>query len=269
GYLVGEIWKGEEVNAETGYSQHGLKSCFDFPMRYRLLQVLATQEETDQSEAYDEPASKLDDGFTTHDEYPDDAKPNLMLTNHDLIRFGDLIQRAPHLEYGKDNPDYWKRHKAAFSFLTAYTGPITIYYGDEIGREVENFVYDGDRGLHDDNAARDSGKIANFTPQEQSLKNYVAELMELRKNHPALWNGERTNLVAGEVKYADLKVDSETGDKMVYVLNTGTKGTTISISQSKVGGTKLVDAITEEGISANDDYEIEVEGLTGRFFLVQ
>lgn len=269
GYLVGEIWKGERGIAETGYSQDGLKSCFDFPMRYRLLQVLAAQEDTGQSGAYDEPARKLDEGFVTHDEYPEDAKPNLMLTNHDLIRFGDLIQRAPHLGYGKENPDYWKRHKAAFSFLTAYTGPITIYYGDEIGREVENFVYDGDRGLHDDNAARDSGKIANFTPQEQSLKNYVAELMELRENHPALWNGERTNLVAAEIKYADLKEDPKTGEKMVYALNTGTKGTIISISQSKVGGTKLVDALTGEEINANGSYEIEIEGLTGRFFLVE
>ncbi|MGM0368851.1 MAG: alpha-amylase family glycosyl hydrolase [Bacillota bacterium] len=269
GYMVGEIWDGEKEIAETGYSQDGLESCFDFPMRYNLVQVLATQEETEQSGAYDEPASKLDEGFESHDEYPDDAKPNLMLTNHDLVRFGDLIQRAPHLEYGKDNPDYWKRHKAAVSFLTAYTGPITIYYGDEIGREVENFVEEGDSGFYDDHASRDSGKISNLTTNEKELKNYVAELMELRDNHPALWNGERTNLVAGETKYADLKEDPETGEKMVYALNTGTSQTTISIPQSKVGGTKLVDALTEEEISANDDYEIEVEGLTGRFFLVK
>ncbi|GAL28796.1 neopullulanase [Vibrio variabilis] len=30
----------------------------------------------------------------THSAYPSHAKPNLMLGNHDLVRFGDLIQRG-------------------------------------------------------------------------------------------------------------------------------------------------------------------------------
>jgi glycosidase len=34
-----------------------------------------------------------------------------MVGNHDLVRLEDLIQRAPYLEYGKENDYYWKRHK--------------------------------------------------------------------------------------------------------------------------------------------------------------
>jgi hypothetical protein len=61
--------------------------------------------------------------------------PNLMLGNHDLVRFGDLLER------GNFNPaDYWQRHKAAFSFLAARSGPITLYYGEEFGDEVPGFA---------------------------------------------------------------------------------------------------------------------------------
>ncbi|TDX52516.1 alpha-amylase family glycosyl hydrolase [Orenia marismortui] len=269
GYLVGEIWDGSGNQiADEGYSQDGLKSAFDFPMRYSLVQVLATEEYTDNPWSYGESASKLNSyGFGTHSKYPADAHPNLMLTNHDLVRFGDLIQRAPNLGYGKENPDYWKRHKAAFSFLAAYTGPITLYYGDEIGREVEGFVNEGDSGYYDDHASRDSGKTFGFTAQEEDLKDYVSKLMNIRANHPALWNGERSNLVAENTKYADLKTDLDTGEEIVYVLNTGTSETTISVSN--VGGTKLVDLLTGEEITGSGNYDIPVGGLTGRFLLVQ
>jgi len=205
-------------------------------------------------------------GFWTHTKYPDDVHPNLMLTNHDLVRFGDLIQRAPNLGYGKGNNDYWKRHKAAYSFLAAYTGPITMYYGDEIGREVEGFVNEGDSGYYDDHASRDSGKVSGFTAKEEDLKDYITSLMKMRAEHPALWNGERTNLVAGTTQYADLKTDPDTGEKVLYLLNTGTSNTTISVS---IDGAKLVDLLTGEEIIGSGNYDIPVESLTGRFFSIQ
>ncbi|TDX52731.1 alpha-amylase family glycosyl hydrolase [Orenia marismortui] len=274
GYLVGEIWdgSGKEINS-IGYSQDGLKSLFDFPLRYSLVQVLASQEDTSVSYGYNQPVSKLNGayGYGNHKQYPDDAQPNLMLTTHDVVRFGDLIQRAPHLGYGKEHPDYWKRHKAAFSFMASYTGPITIYYGDEIGREVEGFIneqdiVDGEK-IYDDHAARDSAKVAGFTPQEKDLKNYLSRLMKMRDNNPALWNGERTNLIAGKTRYADLKVDPDTGDRIVYVLNAGTSETTISVSN--VGGSKLVDLLTGEEIIGSGSYDIPVDALTGRFLSVR
>ncbi|WP_172431900.1 alpha-amylase family glycosyl hydrolase [Orenia metallireducens] len=269
GYMVGEIWKGQNEINQEGYSQDGLESCFDFPMRYSLVQVLATQEHTDQSGAYGQPASVLNQGLASHDIYPSYAHPNLMLTNHDLVRFGDLIQRAPNLGYGKENSDYWKRYKAAYSFMAAYTGPITIYYGDEIGREVEGFIYEGDLGYYDDHVSRDNGKISGLTTEENDLKDYIAQLMNMRAEHPALWNGDRTNLIANQTQYADLKIDLETGEKIVYVLNTGTQSTTISISSSQIGGNKLVDLLSGDQINNSGTYYINVDGLSGRFLLIQ
>jgi hypothetical protein len=45
----------------------------------------------------------------------------------------------------RENSDYWKRHKLAFSFMGAFTGPIILYYGEEIGDRVE--AYAGGRRL--------------------------------------------------------------------------------------------------------------------------
>lgn len=269
GYIVGEDWEGPQDIQSHTYgtdSDSGLNSAFDFNTRYAIVQVFATQESTQQ---YGSPASTLNYAMNIHDNsYASHAIPNLMIDNHDLVRFGDLIQRAPYLGYGKENPDYWNRYKAAFSFLAAYTGPITIYYGDEIGDEVPGYVNDGDLGAHDDNCGRSNGQISGFDQNQQNLKDYVASLMNLREKNSALWNGTRTNLIANQTQYADLKQDGD--NKIVYALNTATTNSTIVISASKVGGTKLVDALTGETITSSaGNYEINVSGLTGRFLTVE
>ena len=145
-------------------------------------------------------ADELNASFSYVDKNIDGTYPNMFITNHDLVRFGDMIQRS-----GKGN--YWERHRAAISFLNAYTGPITLYYGDEWGAEVSN-----DGSYANDNESRSPGKISGFNTEEQSLVNYTAKLMAIRKEHPALWRGKRTNLIASGQQYADLKTDTKTGD---------------------------------------------------------
>ncbi|HNZ26094.1 MAG TPA: alpha-amylase family glycosyl hydrolase [Spirochaetota bacterium] len=271
GYMVGEIWDSETNIQLWGYNAEGnagLKSCFDFPLRYVLAQVLATQEEINQPGAYNQPATKLVSGYATHSAYSAWARPNLMLTNHDLVRFGDLIQRAPHLKYGKERPDYWKRHKAAFSFMTSYTGPITIYYGDEIGDEVANFVNKGDSGYYDDHVSRSSGQTSGFDANQSDLKNYLTSLMNLRESNPALWRGTRSHISADTYTYVDLKTDG--AQKMLYVLNVSTDSKTVTVSQSAVGGTTLRGALGAANVNASGGgYSISIEGLTGKFYFVE
>ncbi|MBM7557360.1 alpha-amylase family glycosyl hydrolase [Halanaerobacter jeridensis] len=274
GYMVGEIWDGSGNQiANEGYGQNGLQSAFDFPVRYSLTQVLATQEDASVSWGYNQPASKLagDYGINNRQQYPDYAQPNLMLTNHDLVRFGDLIQRAPHLGYGPENYDYWKRHKAAFSFMASYTGPITLYYGDEIGEEVEGYVNDQDsvngEVIYDDHASRDGGEVAGFTSQEEDLKNYLSKVMTIRKNHPALWNGDYKFLTLNDDIYSVLKTDPESGEEIIYILNAGLNQTTVS--NLDVEALTLEDLMTGEIIDASKNYDIQINGLSSRFLLVK
>lgn len=132
-------------------------------MRYRIVETLAVNESGVGGRGVD----WLDNGYQTHNQYPSHAQPNLMIGNHDLVRFGDLLQRGGMADI--NDAEYWQRHKAAFAFQAAYTGPITLYYGDEIGDQVDGFAAKEDnntcavRGVCDDHVARSSAKIEGVT----------------------------------------------------------------------------------------------------------
>jgi len=270
GYMVGERWSVAENIAKLAYGTEdapGLLSAFDFPLRYSLVQTLAVEEKG----LGHQPASALQKGFATHKQYPAFARPNLMLTNHDLVRFGDLIERAGYR--GPETGQYWQRHKAALSFMAAFTGPITIYYGDEIGAEVPDFAQKVEDecwlvGLCDDHVSRTDGRISNFSANEQELHDYVASLMKLRQQHPALWDGDRRNLFADSTLYIDVKTRGN--ERIVYILNVATKADTVVVRQSDVGGDTISNLLDGKTFSASDGaYRIPVQGLTGNFYMVK
>ena len=219
-YMVGEHWNGNDSNPPTiqrlsvapgtadGY---GLRSCFDFPSRYKLVQMFAMEESKNVS---GKSLTELDyvmksagaKGYKhpSNDIRADNYVPNLFITNHDLVRFGDLVT------WKFDNNNYYKRHKVALSTLAAYTGPITIYYGDEIGAK-SNIT------SNSDNAARTTGKISGFDSEEQDLHDYVAKLMTIRNENEALWNGTYKKLKASQTFFAAEKSTNE--QSIVYLVN--------------------------------------------------
>ena len=250
GYVVAEIWRGKaeglakEIQREAyGTSENpGLMSAFDFPVRYALVKVLATEEDTTAPESSHQPASFLNgpEGMGSHSLYPNFAILNLMIGNHDTVRFGNLLARAKIAVPSDD--DYWQLHRLAFAFLTAYSGPITIYYGDEIGDFIPNFSQKVtedcvSKGLCDDHVSRTDAKILgvnikpkDLDPRALALKNYVARLMLLKENHPALASGERIHLGSGIHYYVDLKVSPE--EKIIFLMNTGHKPQRLQIKSS-------------------------------------
>ncbi|TDE22469.1 glycosidase [Vibrio owensii] len=275
GYMVAEIWKGESEIASDAYGaadDPALCSAFDFPMRYRVVETLAVNESGVGGRGVD----WLDNGYQTHNQYPSHAQPNLMIGNHDLVRFGDLLQRGGLADV--NDAEYWQRHKAAFAFQAAYTGPITLYYGDEIGDQVDGFDAKEDnntcavRGVCDDHVARSSAKIEGVTAtldaNQVDLKNYVKSLMTMRADHPALYQGSRTNLVASNGSYVDLKVSGD--DQVLFALNTLESARNIVLTEAQVGSNQaLVDLITNQQITpSNGQYQIPMSSLQGRFFKV-
>ena len=275
GYMVAEIWKGESEIASDAYGaadDPALCSAFDFPMRYRVVETLAVNESGVGGRGVD----WLDNGYQTHNQYPSHAQPNLMIGNHDLVRFGDLLQRGGLADV--NDAEYWQRHKAAFAFQAAYTGPITLYYGDEIGDQVDGFAAKEDnntcavRGVCDDHVARSSAKIEGVTAtldaNQVDLKNYVKSLMTMRADHPALYQGSRTNLVASNGSYVDLKVSGD--DQVLFALNTFESARNIVLTEAQIGSNQaLVDLITNQQITpSNGQYQIPMSSLQGRFFKV-
>ena len=275
GYMVAEIWKGESEIASDAYGaadDPALCSAFDFPMRYRVVETLAVNESGVGGRGVD----WLDNGYQTHNQYPSHAQLNLMIGNHDLVRFGDLLQRGGLADV--NDAEYWQRHKAAFAFQAAYTGPITLYYGDEIGDQVDGFAAKEDnntcavRGVCDDHVARSSAKIEGVTAtldaNQVDLKNYVKSLMTMRDEHPALYQGNRNNLVASNGSYVDLKVSGD--DQVLFALNTFESARNIVLTEAQIGSNKaLVDLITNQQITpSNGQYQIPMSSLQGRFFKV-
>ena len=275
GYMVAEIWKGESEIASDAYGAAdgpALCSAFDFPMRYRVVETLAVYESGVGGRGVD----WLDNGYQTHNQYPSHAQPNLMIGNHDLVRFGDLLQRGGLADV--NDAEYWQRHKAAFAFQAAYTGPITLYYGDEIGDQVDGFAAKEDnntcavRGVCDEHVARSSAKIEGVTAtldaNQVDLKNYIKSLMTMRADHPALYQGSRTNLVASNGSYVDLKVSGD--DQVLFALNTLESARNIVLTEAQTGSNQaLVDLITNQQITpSNGQYQIPMSSLQGRFFKV-
>jgi glycosidase len=287
GYMVAETWKSAAEIVSLSYGKDdniGVYSAFDFPLRNTLVRVLATQG-SDRPNAHLGSAVHLWDGFATHNILPDHAHPALMLGNHDLVRFGDLIQRAADLRYGPENPGYWKRHKLAFSFMGAYTGPIMLYYGEEIGDHVGAYAGGEDYfdkvdhtretpaaewGVAEDHVARSSAKIQGIShtldANQQDLKDYVTAIIQTRQDYPALYRGERVNLEATGSLYADLKVDGD--QRVLYITNLGTDAVDFSLPLEGSSAT----ALSPQGLSASLD-GINISGtlppLSAEYFLIQ
>lgn len=266
GYMVGEIWSGESQITNLGYGSDGsgLRSMFDFPVRYRAVQTLAIEE----SGVGYKGANTLGEAYSVRSVYPNGALPNAFLTNHDLVRFGNLIYRS-NLGYGPENADYWKRHKLALTYMTSLSGPMTIYYGDEYGDFLPGYKNNKDLGFYDDHVSRSNGKVSGFNGNESDLIAYTTALMTQRDSHPALWNGTRINLISSGNIYADLKTSGN--DKVVFVINTSTSDTTATISAGTVGGSLLRDLInTSSTVSASGgNYSIAMPALTAKLLQVE
>ena len=265
GYMVAEVWDTDAARIQNAVygpnSNPALYSAFDFPLRYALVRTLAGDENK-----YSHPkAWQLNEGFKTRKQYSSHTLPNLMISNHDFVRFGDLIERAGLA--GPYDHSYWRRHKMAFSFLAAHSGPITIYYGDEIGDELPEFSNKvltdcWKKDLCDDHVGRTNAKIdgVNYSLNEnqRDLKNYVTLLMKLRDKYPALAQGQREHLISNDQLYLDLKIHPE--QKILYALNISSTEQTVFIDKNQLDSELLKDLISAEEIEWHDD--LSPQGLT-------
>ena len=255
GYVVGEMWgSATQIRDVLGPSDNpALASAFDFPTRYALVQTLAS----DENGGTNKPASTINEAWAmgAHLTYPDHAIMNLMLGNHDLVRFGDLIERAG--KGGPDAPNYWALHRMALTFMAAWSGPITLYYGEEVGAQVPGFaakVTENCAALNqcDDHVARNivslpgvNAAIESLTPQARMLKDYVTALMSLRATTPALSSGARMHVYSDAVSYIDLKSDGT--DHYLLVMNIGKAPRTLTVTAAALGMRELNSANVSVG----------------------
>ena len=251
-YLVAEIWASNPVITKTAYGykkDEGLDSAFDFGMRYPIVQALATEEWMKAEHS----GFRLAEGLAYNENnLPRHALPNLMITNHDLLRFGDLIQRA-----GLQDT-YNERVILALSYLAiVHSGPITNYYGEEIGQEVPNYANRVETmGYRDDHVARDNGKIKDFTPQEEYFKKLFTFLMNLRANHGSLSNG-RMDLLKVNRELFSIRKSFKGDDDFFYFMNLSKNTLKITLSKELTNNAKALTKLSSDG---NTEVKKDLEG---------
>lgn len=256
GYMVGEHWRGDASVIQNGTVKagnskgYGLNSCFDFPAYYEVVRGFAQEWDGKTSgnittglsylyKTYSQKgySCKEDDG--TYETY----YPNFMLTNHDLFRIGDLINKKHNDGFESDN--YAKRNMVLLAAQAAYSGPITIYYGDEIGDHNATTS----NGWGNDNVARSSGKISGFSAREQKVHDWTQKCLAVRAEHKALWSGTNEQIVGEN----DFYVAKKTGDgETIYIAfnynassaKTFTASGTDLLTGNKYSGTVTVPALS-------------------------
>lgn len=260
GYTVGEHWNGDSAQIQAGSvnpgtaAGYGLQSCFDFPSRYKIVQMFAVEESKD-----DKSTSLIDLDYVYSDystkgyTHPEGYYPNLFITNHDLVRFGNLVNWK--FSENRSSENYWKRHKIALASVAAYSGPITIYYGDEYGMMTDGYSGPGSLGYYNDHIARDAGKISGFSTSEQDLHDYVAKLMQIREENEIMWKGVSSTVT----KQSDFYVGKKTldGKTVNFAINNSSSSKTFSAT-----GTDLV---TGESVSGT----VTVPAISARFVLIK
>lgn len=260
GYTVGEHWNGDSAQIQAGSvnpgtaSGYGLQSCFDFPSRYKLVQMFAVEEsKNDKSTSLVDLDYVYSDYSTKGYTHPEGYFPNLFITNHDLVRFGNLVNWK--FSENRSSENYWKRHKIALASVAAYSGPITIYYGDEYGMMTDGYSGPGSLGYYNDHIARDAGKISGFSTSEQDLHDYVAKLMQIREENEIMWKGVSSTVT----KQSDFYVGKKTldGKTVNFAINNSSSSKTFSAT-----GTDLV---TGESVSGT----VTVPALSARFVLIK
>lgn len=204
GYMVGEDWSDAAGVSERVYRDGGLVSAFDFDGKELISGPMGELDNgglqngwEDVIKVYSKPTER---GYAS-----DDILPNLFLSNHDGFRVAD--------HFYDDDEDI--NVMTRFAILAGYPGPVTMYYGDEFADLSRD-----DSGAQPDNAARTSGHLISDNEKSSHTYNYVAKVMNLRAQNPAMWRGKQefNHYKHGETDVLVVtKTDEPTGNKVVMI----------------------------------------------------
>lgn len=175
GYMVGEDWGTADVINSGVYRDEGLASAFDFDGKELISGPMQELTGEGLENGWNDVITVLSPP-TSRGYLNDTVMPNLFLSNHDGYRLADHFDPA--------DPYYYQKLMTRHAILAAYSGPITLYYGDEFGDSTRDTS-----GAQKDNIARTTGHLEARTPDERQLKDYIADAMRLRAENPAMWRG--------------------------------------------------------------------------------
>ncbi len=224
-FAVGEVYNSEPpivsyfAGGQTGFDgiDTHLTTPFDFPMNSAIREVVN----------HGASAKKIVNVLRQDRLYP---HPELLVTfigNHDMPRFlTDANGSTAKLKLG-------------FSLLATLRGIPQLYSGDEIampGGEDPDNRHDFPGGFPGD--PQNVFTAAGRTPQQQEVFAHVQGLLQLRREHPALREGEQKHVVVSDDYY--LFTRETAGERLLVVFYNGesAKDITVDLTDTSVANAR-------------------------------
>lgn len=209
GYMVGEDWGTADVINRGVYRDGGLVSAFDFDGKELISGPMQQTDSEGLANGWADVVKVLSKP-TARGYLNDEVMPNLFLSNHDGYRLAD--------HFSPTDPYRYEKMMTRHAILAAYSGPVTLYYGDEFGDDCSDAV-----GAQKDNIARTTGHLQPRSEKERELRAYVASVMKFRSANPAMWRGDAefftTQGPAGNEILTVVKTDKESGNRVALVFS--------------------------------------------------
>ncbi len=232
-YLVGEIWQA----LPRWVDENHFDGLMNYPLRTAILDYLTGKITTAQFAGQVEPLLSL---------YPREyvyAMYNL-LGSHDTERVITY--------YGGDV----RKVRLAYLFMFAYPGVPSIYYGDEIGLEGGKDP-DCRRAFPWDEAQWDAG-----------LRDWVKALIRLRKDSPALKEGDYIPLFASDTPRVYAFARTLEDERVLVAMNAGEEAVKLRLPVKELGladgaALRSLTGSRQEVVVENGHVEIALESYGG------
>jgi len=192
-FLLGEVWGGDARSLDPWFRGDEMDAGFDFSFRGNVLAFLQGRGRPVAFERYLEKRREVRDGYL--------LAP--YLSSHDVP--GALF------ELGDDRQLF--RLAALLQFVV--DGIPTIYYGEEVGRlggdwpDNRSDMPWGDRDV----------LPGRGLPRDEAMRQFYRRLIQIRRQHPALWRGDHTLVDHGADHLVFARADAVTGDRVLVAIN--------------------------------------------------
>ena len=236
--IFGEVWEQNPIELMRYIREYKMQTALDFPFQRVAVEFAASSSN----------AAILQNLFSYDDYYlsADSSAESLVtfLGNHDMGRVAFLIEAK------KSNPEaqLLSRVKLAHALLYLSRGIPAVYYGDEVGMT-------GSENGNDQRARQDMfptqvsmwknekrvggapvGDGDSFTDRNNPISKFLSELATLRKDHPALANGQMQIRYAKGSVFAFSKRDAGGKTEYLVALNNSAKPQKASLTTATKGG---------------------------------
>jgi glycosidase len=193
-----------------------------------------------------------------------------IMDSHDKVRYmayadGDIelnSNKAKELGWTNppkvDDPKSYKKLQLHLAYILTIPGVPVIYYGDEIGMT----------GAADPDNRRMMRFVDEINSYEEHTFQEVSKLVQLRKNHSALRQGDFNTLIADKNIYAYLR--SDLNERILIVLNKSEDNQTINLNFPPVYNLENAIDLATGNVNtiADNKFKVDVPAVWWRMFVL-